>query len=223
MTSPHDPGPPPEGPTPQDPYQQPQHPPPYGYWPYPPPARSRTSPWMWVSLGLGLVVALLLVVVVGIGWFWSSWGAYDDDYYDSEDASYYYVDQRRVDNAMEPVCDTMQDAAAEVQLFGSVANGRASLEGIADTSRGMATAIDGAKPDADAKKLSADWSSLATALDSFTTELADDPAARFTMPETDGDYVSDRISWGNDVCYVPTIVIALDPEVANSNGGSYGY
>lgn len=222
MTSHDDAAPPPEGPSPQHPQQPAAHPPPYGYWPYPPPPPSRTSPWVWVALGLALALLVPIVALAGL-WFSGAWlWSMDDEYYDDEYSSgtQYYVTQRSVDRAMEPACDTLIDAAEEVQLFGSAAAGRASLGQLADAARGISTAIDGANPDADAAQLSTDWSSLAVALDGYAAEL-DDPSSRFTMPEVDGDYVSDRITWGNDVCFVPTVVVALDPSASSGPSGLF--
>lgn len=223
MTSHDDAAPPPEGPVPQGPQQPAAQPPPYGYWPYPPPAPPRTNPWVWVALGLVAAIVVPLVALVGF-WFGGAWlWTMDDEYYDDEYSgdSQYYVSQRSVNRALEPACDTLDDAAAEVQPFGSATAGKASLGRIADAARDISAAIDGANPDNDAARLSDDWTSLATALDGYAAQL-DDPAARFTMPEADGDYVSERIMWGNEVCYVPTIIVALDPGAANGPNGLFG-
>lgn len=188
----------------------PQYPLPQYNYPVPP-----RRPWLWILVALAGVVVTGFVALVIYGL--SSFGDPGPGYYDGG----YYVEQTRVLNATEKPCEAMVSAGLEIRVFGTPAAGARSLATFAPTLRAVAAAVNGAHPNADARRWNRDLITLADSLDAYAKSLSSDPSTRYDMPKPARSFITGRMDEGAPVgCEIPITIDALDPAAASDFYGS---
>lgn len=166
-----------------------------------------------------LVVGLVGLVVLGL--ILSIVGGEFDEYADD---SYYYVDQTSVLDAVEGPCEDMLEAGAEVEMFDDPKNMASAIKTFAVTAQGVADAIASANPNQDSKEWQADWETLSSDLTAYAGNLSDAGAgALYSSTHPSGEMPAMvRMAYGSDAyCEVPSVIVALDPEVDEYNSGYY--
>ncbi len=191
----------------------------YPYPPPPSPGPSRQTP-LWIAIGLtaGLAVVALVVGVVATVRAFTSFDPYDfsgDEMFGEDE---YYAE---VGESVREPCDRLSAAAADVRLFGGAQSGARQLGAVADAARAVADAV-ADDSDGDADLLAADWRFVADEVENYASAVAAgrSPDASFV---DDGTWVPDRIYYGNDVCFAPGLIAALDPEGAEEMMTSLAY
>lgn len=154
-------------------------------------------------LALGATGLLLIGLIV-------SFSGYDDF-----SGGEYFVDQSRVERAVDQPCVAMKDAASELVLIGKPEEAVASLKAFTATIGQLVAAIEGAKPNPDAKAWRNDLVKLAASLDGYAAKVATGDSGPYTLPRTSSGYVTERMFNGSpDGCEVPTRIDMLDPKAA---------
>lgn len=175
-----------------------------------PPAPRR---WVWFVIGAGSGLAFGLIALMFIGFLVSLGEGFDDGY----DEDGYYVEQGSVERAVDQPCVEMKDAASKLVLIGDVEASVASLKAFTATIGPIVTAIDGAKPDSDAKAWRDDWVELAASLDAYAAKVAAGDETAYKMPRSSSSGpITTRMYDGSPAgCEVPTRIDMLDPKVAD--------
>lgn len=190
-----------------EPPETPQQPAPQVY--YVPAAPSGLPKWAWFLFGFLSAafiagVGIVGVIVIGIA---ASGGL--DDFTPS-----YVVTQERVEKATSQPCKDMTRAGEAVTAQAPPKVAAARLETFARSARGIATAIDSARPDTDATLWRDDLTTLADAVEDYAADVRAGRDTTFEMPEKSGRAVTTRIWFGEPGgCEIPVTIEALDPEV----------
>jgi len=182
----------------------------HGVGPISPPAyyaaASAPRRWVWFGIGAGSMLALGVIGLTVMGLLVSLGGYHEDEY---------FVDQARVERAVDQPCVAMKSTVSDLVLVGKTEESVASLKAFTATIGRIVDAIDGAKPNGDARAWRDDWMTLATSLDAYAAKISAGESAPYSLPRSSSGPITDRMYDGSPQgCEVPTRIDMLDPKVA---------